>query len=113
MPHTKGPLTRERVGQISFLLIKLITDEIRNGARSLEDAAAAISVAPNELAGHMEMVAVRVDSYIPHNNDDCPFCVIGTVKFEDHVKIATWPNEAWKNLYKCTVCQADFERECT
>lgn len=111
MSQTKGPLTREQVGQILFLLAKLCADEIRNGARNLENYAAAIQISPEELTNYLKMTASKVDSYVPRHDDPCPLCIIGTIKFQDHVRISEWPYEKWENQYKCTVCQAEFERE--
>ena len=113
MPQQNGPLTREQVGEISFLLTKLIVDEIKSGVRTVEECATSIQIDPKALADYLEMMSREPKTDTLRSGAICPFCIIGAIMQIEHNLVPLWPYDTWKDLYRCTSCQQEFRREYT
>ncbi len=99
-------MSRERVGQISFLLAKLIADGLKNEVRDIEACAHSLQISGTELQCYLHTIDGEVHVECLFHGTPCPICICGVIKYEDKVM----KNSTWVTLLKCSNCRADFER---
>ena len=109
MQTSDRKLPAERVGQISFLLARLIAEELKNETRDIDGCANTLQIPRDDLEDYLRTIDGEVHPEILFHGTPCPLCVCGVIKYEDKVLRGA----VWVTLLKCSSCRTDFERTST